>query len=294
MRMLDLCAGIGGFSLAATWAGIEIAGQVEIDEFCQKVLKKNFPDVPKLRDVREFKGDEFGAIDIICAGIPCQPYSHAGKQLGANDERDLWGEIFRVVQTAKPDWIIIENVAGFISMALDSVCSDLEGIGYETRAFVVPASAVGAWHRRDRVWLIAYSDSLRKLQQKRGFSDVGRRTHNCSEKNPNPYFESSGIGGRNIEHGGKKSFEWREKSLFAQCPTQFEGYDLSAGRREWAENWVEIATKICRDNDGVPGRLDKNRRERIKALGNSIIPQIAYQIIKNIISLESLKICGEK
>lgn len=159
--MLSLCAGIGGFDLAASWLDWEIAGQVEIDPFCQKVLARHFPDAKRMSDVFEVQGNEFGTINIICAGFPCQPYSYAGKRLGDEDDRAIWPEIFRIVRCAKPSWCVFENVAGIVTMALDAVLSDLESEGYACQAVVIPACATNAPHRRDRVWIIAHAAGIR-------------------------------------------------------------------------------------------------------------------------------------
>src|SRR5258708_6166037 len=141
-RVLSLCSGIGAIDLAALVAGMEIAGQVEINPFCRAVLLKNFGDVPRLADMKEVQGDEFGTIDIVAGGIPCQPFSSAGKQNGRDDDRYLWPEMLRIVKTARPSWVVIENVDDFIYMALDDVSANLEAEGYAVQAFVLPACAV--------------------------------------------------------------------------------------------------------------------------------------------------------
>ena len=156
MRILDLFSGIGGFSIAADWLGWETVAFCEQDKFCQKVLKKHWPDVPIFDDIKTLKGDEInGPIDIICGGFPCQPWSTAGKRRGADDDRHLWPEMLRVVQETRPRWVIGENVAGIIRMGLDAVLADLEAEGYACQSFVIPACGIGAQHRRDRVWIVA-------------------------------------------------------------------------------------------------------------------------------------------
>lgn len=154
MRHLDLCSGIGGFALAARWMGWETVGFAEIDPFCCRVLKKHWPEVPNYGDIAAVPTGL--RADIITAGLPCQPYSCAGKRLGAADDRALWPLAFRVIAGIRPAWIVLENVAGFIEMALSGVLADLESEGYETQAIVLPACAVNAPHRRDRVWVIAH------------------------------------------------------------------------------------------------------------------------------------------
>jgi len=161
MTLLDLFSGIGGFSLAASWAGIETVAFCECEPYAVKVLNKNFPGIPVFPDVRRLKGADIGAVDIISGGFPCQPFSNAGKRRGKDDDRHLWPEMFRIISEVRPTWVLGENVAGFINMALDDVLSDLESIGYETQAFVIPACAVDAPHRRDRVWIVGHAERIR-------------------------------------------------------------------------------------------------------------------------------------
>ena len=161
MTQLELFAGIGGFGLAGHWAGIETVCQVEIDPFCQKVLAKNFPNAHRHSDIKTFDGTQWRGVDIISGGFPCQPYSTAGKRLGTEDERHLWPEMLRVIREAQPRYVVGENVGGLISwsdgLVFEQVCADLEAEGYEVQPFVLPACAVNAPHRRDRVWFVAHS-----------------------------------------------------------------------------------------------------------------------------------------
>jgi DNA (cytosine-5)-methyltransferase 1 len=164
MKVLDLFSGIGGFSLGLEAAGFETAAFCEYDQEAQKVLQKNWPNVPIFSDVRTLTKQELhdnGIYDIglICGGYPCQPFSLAGERRGAEDDRHLWPEMFRLVQELRPNWVIGENVAGHINMGLDEVLTDLEAASYTTRPFVIPACAVDAPHRRDRVWIIAHANS---------------------------------------------------------------------------------------------------------------------------------------
>lgn len=157
MRHLDLFSGIGGFALAARVVGWQTVGFCEIEAYCQKVLRKHWPDVPIYDDVRSLTGEQIGTADIITGGFPCQPYSLAGERRGDTDDRHLWPEYFRLVREIKPSVVVGENVVGIIGLALDEVLSDLARIGYTTETFVIPACAVDANHRRDRVWVVAYS-----------------------------------------------------------------------------------------------------------------------------------------
>ena len=160
---IDLCSGIGGFSLGFQWA--ELSEPIlfcELDEFCQKILKKHWPDVTICNDVKELANDTNAFIPrprgrkrILTAGYPCQPFSQAGQRRGTEDPRHIWPYIFRIIQQERFDVCVFENVSGHISLGLDEVLHDLEGEGYTTRTFVLPAEACGASHRRDRLWIIA-------------------------------------------------------------------------------------------------------------------------------------------
>jgi DNA (cytosine-5)-methyltransferase 1 len=165
VRHLDLFSGIGGFALAAQMVGgIKTVGFCEIDPWARRVLNKNFPNVPVHEDVKTLNPSNYGTIDIITGGYPCQPFSYAGKRKGENDDRHLWPEVRRITAEARPRWVLCENVVGHITMGLDQVLDDLASLGYAAEAIVLPACAVGNWHRRDRVWIIA-NDSRQHLQK---------------------------------------------------------------------------------------------------------------------------------
>lgn len=155
MKHLDLFSGIGGFALAAKWSGIETVAFCEIEEFPTKVLNKNFPSIPVHKDIFNLNGEDYAGIDIITGGFPCQPFSVAGNQGGEEDNRHLWPQMLRIITQARPAWVVAENVAGIIPMALDTVQADLENKGYSTRSVIIPACSKNAPHRRDRVWIIA-------------------------------------------------------------------------------------------------------------------------------------------
>ena len=192
MRLLDLFSGIGGFSYAAETliGGYETVAFCEMDEFCQKVLKKHWPQVPIFNDVRTLDAARLGRIDIVTGGYPCQPFSQAGRRQGEEDERHLWPEMLRIIKSCQPRYVVAENVAGHVTMGLDQVLTDLEDQGYTTRPIIVPACAKNAPHRRDRVWIIG--------QLTTNTNDTGNRTSRS-------YIDQEQ---RTIEQG------WKEQSLF--------------------------------------------------------------------------------
>lgn len=189
---LSLFSGIGGLDLAAEWAGLKTVGQCEWAEYPAKVLEKHWPDVPRWKDIRTLTGGSFyertglRTVDVISGGFPCQPFSVAGKQRGREDDRYLWPEMVRAIKELRPAWVIGENVAGIVRMALADILSELEACGYRTRAFLIPACAVGARHRRYRVAIVGYA-----------------------EHNGPPAAEV----GRSIEETGRGQQEWEKRMM---------------------------------------------------------------------------------
>ena len=170
LKVLDLFSGIGGFALGLDSTGIfETVKFVEKDKYCKKVLQKNFPNIPIEEDIKDVKGKE-GDADVIVGGFPCQPMSVAGKRKGTDDDRYLWPEMFRLIREIKPQFVIGENVQGIINiqngMVLRQVQDDLEGEGFEVQCFLIPASGIGAWHQRYRVWIVGHSEHNGSLTSK--------------------------------------------------------------------------------------------------------------------------------
>jgi len=169
LRHLDLFSGIGGFSLGLeATGGFKTVAFCDIEEFPRKVLQKHWPHVKQYTDIKELNYEQLKAdglisdnekIDIITGGYPCQPFSVAGRKKGEKDPRHLWPEYFRLVQELRPTWVIGENVGGHIKLGLDTVLENLESEGYAVRTFSIPASAIGANHKRERIWIVANTDS---------------------------------------------------------------------------------------------------------------------------------------
>lgn len=302
MTHASLFSGIGGFDLAAHWAGIENVFAVEKDDFCRKVLKKNFPELKLYEDIYEFDGTKYrGRIDIISGGFPCQPFSLAGKRAGVKDDRYLWDEMFRVVQEINPKWVIAENVRGITSISdgdvFEQVCNDLETADYQIQPFIIPAVSVGAPHKRERVWFVAHSDSLWEPQQKRTFQNKRGRIGNEIKQDITADPESVRCGrwggGNDSNDRGRqfrqnKQNDWHE--IRCKAPSSIE-YNKPNG---WDESWFQAFTRIYGVDDGLPGGMDglgqryknRSRKHRIKAMGNAIVPQIAEIIFKLILESE--------
>ena len=296
LKVLDLFSGIGGFSLGLHSTGIfETTKFVEFDSFCQKVLKKNFPNIPIEGDIKNVKGQE-GEADIVVGGFPCQPFSVAGKQKGRDDNRYLWPEMFRLIREIKPEFVIGENVQGLINlqngMVLRQVQDDLESEGFEVQCFLIPASGIGAWHQRYRVWIVGHSQHNGSLASKKSRGDEKINGGAQEGQNQTIEFERTS-GSRNDEdvsntigklHDGCSSttrdsdpelirlecnegWHWNEvRSQTERCSEQGESTNRT---------WWQIESDLCGIPHGISRVVDKNRANRIKSLGNAIVPQIA-------------------
>lgn len=361
---------VGGFEIAAEWAGLKNVFYCEINDFCRTILKYHFPNSIsyeniKTTDFREWRGK----VDVLSGGFPCQPFSVAGQRKGADDDRYLWPEMLRAIREIQPAWVIGENVAGILTMVqpgtetkvgseqsmfgeedrerilveqeyvVETVCSDLEREGYSVQPFVIPACAVGAPHRRDRVWFVANRDSnrFRRRTYKQEHVKRGKGTSNNSTcckngiaSNTNVNRNKSSETCRGIE-GSRRRYvsqqeergnttEWdcglpgvsRDASdtngnkLQKFCFTRifneerrenedrrFEEYTCNNRSTLFSERWDNFPTvsPVCGRNDGLPFNVDdltipftRWRQESIKAYGNAIVPQVAYEIFKAILT----------
>ena len=313
LTTVDLFSGIGGFA-----RGLEATGHfrttcfVEQNPFCQAVLKHYWPDVPILDDVRHARQFDFpdSRPDLVCGGFPCQPFSQAGRQLAQDDPRHLWPEMLRVIRELRPTWVVGENVVGLIKLGLDEVLTDLEGEGYATRTFNIPACAVGAPHLRQRIWVVAHADSESEpdgtfdgnaRQRQLGFEFVadsdsqrgdraagkqGAAGRKITSRNHPDVADSSSSGLQ--EHGHSKSEDVVQRSETVPDSghtdrrrgtkrRQSRNGDFGLHGEEWPANrpeeWWEFEPDVGRLVDGLP-----NRVSQLRALGNSIVPQIAQEI----------------
>lgn len=316
MAHASLFSGIGGFDLAAEWAGWENLFNCEIDPFCQRVLKYHFPYAKQFSDIRATDFSEWrGKVDVLTGGFPCQPFSIAGKRKGTEDERHLWPEFLRAIESIRPRWVVGENVFGIVNwsggLVFEQVCSDLENAGYEVQPYVIPAAGVDAPHKRDRVWFVAHAKDPERV-----------RCHGCEPEeetrdreqrkfgagNNGRIFGTTGVTADSSNTGiGRWSLCcWRDVAhsdeSVPQRSKQHRGIKGARAiktqgrqpRRPIRNQWAEFPTKspICGRHDGVPAQLDdisipKWRTESIKAYGNAIVPQVAYQIFETINEYES-------
>jgi len=300
IRHLDLFAGMGGFSLAASWTGVvEPAGFCELDPWCQRVLAKHWPGVPIHDDITTLTAadlDRFGRIDLVTGGFPCQPFSVAGKRAGASDDRALWPAMAAVIAECRPTYVLGENVPGIVSMELDVCLADLGALGYACRAVVVPAVGIDAPHRRERVWILAHHDGGAAGQPERirgrasqaiagiGGSDVadpdgkGQRQPTISGQEERLWPAVDGTVAPDADSG-----RWRESLRADAAPGAFPeaiGAQGASGPGPSGPNdgwrWVPEPA-VRRVVDGLPGELD---RHRLKGLGNAIVPQVAYELMR--------------
>jgi len=287
MKHGSLFSGIGGFDLASEWMGWENVFHCEWNEFGKKVLHHYWPNAESFDDITKTDFTKYAnKIDILTGGFPCQPYSMAGKRQGKEDERHLWPQMLRAIREIKPKYIVGENVFGLLNwnggMVFDEVHSDLELEGYEVQAVVIPAAAVNAPHGRDRVWFVATNTKFKSTGSDGGTND--EKKGNIRRGNEGDVFgtlcsdgNASNTNSTSTQCGnGKTEERWKEQS------GRIEPFGFNM---EWQK--FPTQSPICGGDDGLPTELDaitfsKWRNESIKAYGNAIVPQVAYQIFKAI------------
>jgi len=338
----SLFTGIGGIDLAAEWAGFETVGMCEIDEYCRKVLDKHWPDVPKWRDIFELTGEEIldkcGRISLLSGGFPCQPFSAAGKRKGQADERYLWPEMFRIIREVKPKWVLGENVRGILSIdagrTFGRILADLAESGYRVGWLCYGAGDVGAPHKRERVFIVAYSESRQSWQQE----TRNGREGTCGRSKEMGYATEQGLQSREDVADTEKPKGAMDRPIASeQEQGQFggrggegvladtkkqgleranaEGITCSAGcASECGQRGRQADRRTAQCSlggvlNGFPCGMDgtkwpagpgeqypweppriatgiKDRVARLKALGNAVVPQQVYPILKVISEME--------
>lgn len=352
---LSLFSGIGGLDLAAEMAGFRTVGQCEWADYPTKVLEKHWPGVPRWRDIRTLTEESFHektglrTVDVISGGFPCQPFSVAGKRRGKEDDRYLWPEMLRVISELRPAWVVGENVAGIVNMALDQVYADLENEGYAVQAFIIPACAVDAPHRRDRVCIVGwkrsacnlfYSNSESAEYKNIGKSEKGKQeqprvgglyTDVSDSESIRLQREWSGgdqIGGTRPEKAQPEKAQPERRcdvlsdtdnrsrslrgngKLSAVEETAASGADHGGGTPEyvtgewrttqsglggmvdglsaWMDRGMSAPGYWMPEPDGVPRITQKreHRSDRLKCLGNAVVPQQFYPVFQAIADIE--------
>ena len=294
MSHVDLCSGIGGFALGFEWAGLSRPVLFcDIEPWSRKVLSKHWPDVPIAHDVKELANDPDRFIPrtdprktILSSGYPCQPFSVVGKQRGTEDDRHLWPFISQIIAHKRPAFCVLENVYGHLALGLDEVLADLEAQDYAARAFIVPACAVNAPHRRDRIWIIARNvgnsehdgSSAATVSGKHREDEAGCAERQIASKQSEGASEprhDANVG--NAAHNGRNSGAAqakRERAAHQSGQSRSGLWCKSIGSSEDKhQSWWAVEPPVGRVAHGISGRVD-----RLKGLGNAIVPQIAMQI----------------
>jgi len=281
LTVLDLFSGIGGFSLGLERSGgFETKAFCEIDEPCRKVLHKHWPGVLKFKNIKDLRQKE-GDYDVVCGGWPCQGNSVAGKKLGSKDERSgLWKEYSRIIKEVKPRYVIAENVPNIRNTQLAEVIKDFWSLGYDIEGHIISARAIGAPHLRERLWIIAYPNSSELWEQ------------------PGGWIWESGEGKEKFRSFGKRGEVETTNAngnlrLWKPFTSKEEKSKWWAATTLGLNHWAKVKPPICGVDDGLSRKLDGARRERIKQLGNAVIPQIPEIIGKSIMDYETNKIAKE-
>ena len=304
---LSLFSGSGGLDLAAEWAGFRTVGQCEWADYPRAVLEKHWPGLPRWRDIRTLTKEDFyeqtglETVTVLSGGFPCQPFSTAGKRRGKEDDRYLWPEMLRVIQEIRPRWVVGENVAGIVTLALDQVLSDLEGIGYTCQAVIIPACAVDAPHRRDRCAILANANSARlqgskqhETSDQRGQAEPHRSAGECSSPMADTYTNGCSRVGlpfterchRNTQHFTESESCYVSNADYQRL--QIPGYEPGVETVQPKDGtefgcWWPAEPDVGRVAHGVPARVD-----RLRCLGNAVVPQWAYPYFAGIAQIERM------
>ena len=303
MRCGSLFAGIGGLELGLERAGMEVVWQVERDPYCRRVLAKHWPDVTRYEDVKDVGAHNLEAVDLICGGFPCQPVSVAGKRKAQDDERWLWPEFARIIRELRPRYVLVENVPGLLVRGFGDVLGDLAALGYDAEWGCVSAASVGAPHLRRRVFVIAHATcggaptgkQQGQLHQSVADGEAGVVAHTegsilekvgSAEQAPgvrrrpaNPSEEVADTDSRGLDRIGSEKpsrIEGTRRDVADGCGPDGGLHNASKPDTDW-----EVEPDVGRVADGVPSRVD-----RLRALGNAVVPQVAEYIGHRIMNAE--------
>lgn len=271
LTFISLFAGIGGFDLGFERAGMRCVAQVEKDPFCRKVLAKHWPNVERFEDVKEVGKHNLPPADVICGGFPCQPHSVAGKRKGSADDRDLWPEYRRIIAEINPAFVVGENVPGIRTTILDSVLSDLENLNYSWQSFIIPACAVDAPHRRDRVFIVAHANGVNG-RAGAGGQNGPQAGNNCKII---PNANNTRLAKRESQRSDAQQKQpafvriCHENGIETMAYANGEQAQRATIAREQRHTW-QPEPGVGRVANGVPNRVD-----RLRSLGNAVVPQVA-------------------
>lgn len=269
----SLFSGVGGLDLGLERAGMRVAWQVEIDDYATRVLARHWPNVPRFRDVRECGRHNLAPVDLVAGGFPCQPHSLAGKRGASGDDRDLWGEFARILRELKPRWVVAENVPGLLSSEagrfFGRVLRDLAASGYDAEWDCLPAAAFGAPHLRDRVFLVAHARGKQLSQQSQPQSEGSAAA------------DTGGAGVlRPVANGHSRGGTRSALKPQVQAAVSVRPDLVGCGGSHFGAAW-QAEPNVDRMADGFPGRVD-----RIRGLGNAVVPQVAEYVGRRILAAE--------
>ena len=310
MKVLDLFSGIGGFSIGLEKAGFETVAFCEIEPYCRGVLERHWPDTPIYGDVKQLTAEQLRADgiipDVIVGGYPCQPFSVAGRQRGEEDPRHLWPEVHRLIRELRPRWVICENVSGHIKLGLDEVLSTLEAEGYTVWPFIIPACSIDAPHKRDRVWIVAHSDSSDDRRDA-GTVRKAQGEERLQERNQSWLAGNSGQARTAMADADNRQRDRENKEVFSGRHATDDGsQDVADSTSERIQDSSEeqvlgvgnLQGELGRSGENIGGRWPPEpnvgrvangvpaRSHRIKALGNAVVPQIPEAIGLTIMQYE--------